>query len=425
MSGSERRRSLPGMSEGTAVLVAALVFVALSLIATYLWKATDRQVIDIPLYRTYGEQILGGAVPYRDVALEYPPGAIVSFLPAAAATSSSGAYFWVFAVLMAALGAAGVFLLARLLRAAGGSGLRVLAPLRLVALAPAALGGVVLTRFDLLPTLLVTIALLLLVRGRDGAGFLVLGAAIAVKLYPIVMLPVATAWVWQRHGRRAALERSLAAVAVPVVAYAAFAVVSLDGVLESIWRQLSRPLQIESLGAGVLLALHHITSLPLEWKGSHGSQNLVGAVPLAVGVVATVVQAGALGFVWWQAQRRPLTTERMLLLSVSAVTVFVAFGKVLSPQFLLWLVFLVPIVGGRRGRLAGAALTTACVLTAVWFPAAYWDLVKQFDPAMSFLVLARGLALAALAVVLLLPASDEKAATGTARKTARSLLPAR
>jgi hypothetical protein len=115
----------------------------------------------------------------------------------------------------------------------------------------------------------------------------------------------------------------------------------------------------------------------------------------------------------------------MLLLSVSAVTVFVAFGKVLSPQFLLWLVFLVPMVGGRRGRLAGAALTTACVLTAVWFPAAYWDLVKQFDPAMSFLVLARGLALAALAVVLLLPASDEKAATGTARKTARSLLPAR
>jgi hypothetical protein len=413
------------MSESAGVVVAALVFVAVSLLATYLWKATGRQVIDIPLYRRYGEQILSGALPYRDVAVEYPPGAIVSFLPAAAVTSTPDAHFWVFSGLMAVLGAAGVLLLARLLRAAGGSGLRVLGPLRLVALAPAALGGVVLTRFDLLPTLLVSIALLLLVRGRDRGGFLVLGAAIAVKLYPVVMLPVAAAWVCQRHGRRRALGRALEALAVPAVAYTAFAIVSLDGVAESIWRQLSRPLQIESLGAGVLLALHHLASLPLEWKGSHGSQNLVGAAPLAVGVITTLAEVGMLGYVWWQAGRRPLTTERMLLLSVSAVTVFVAFGKVLSPQFVLWLVFLVPLVGGRRGRRAGAALTVACVLTALWFPAGYWDLVKQFDPLMSFLVLARGLALASLAVLLLLPAEDERAARDTARKPARSLLPVR
>ena len=68
-----------------------------------------------------------------------------------------------------------------------------------------------------------------------------------------------------------------------------------------------------------------------------------------------------------------------LLGSITTVVAFVAFGKVLSPQFLVWLLPLVPLVAGRRGAAAAALLVLACALTRLWFPGDYWVLVKQFD----------------------------------------------
>jgi hypothetical protein len=79
---------------------------------------------------------------------------------------------------------------------------------------------------------------------------------------------------------------------------------------------------------------------------------------------------------------------------------------VLSPQFLVWLVLLVPLVGGPRRRTAVALTIAACALTAIWFPARYWDLVRDFDPLASWLVLFRGLVLLGLLAALTWPATE-------------------
>ena len=77
-----------------------------------------------------------------------------------------------------------------------------------------------------------------------------------------------------------------------------------------------------------------------------------------------------------------------------------ALGKVLSPQFLIWLAPVVPLVGGLRGLRASALLATALVLTQLWFPSRYWDLARELDPLPSTLVLLRDLVLVAVLVVL-------------------------
>jgi hypothetical protein len=91
--------------------------------------------------------------------------------------------------------------------------------------------------------------------------------------------------------------------------------------------------------------------------------------------------------------------------AAAAVVAFVALSKVLSPQFLVWLVLLVPLVGGTRRRAALWTTVAACALTAVWFPALYWELVREFDPLASWLVLVRGVALLALLALLMWPAT--------------------
>ena len=78
-------------------------------------------------------------------------------------------------------------------------------------------------------------------------------------------------------------------------------------------------------------------------------------------------------------------------------------GKVLSPQFLIWLIPVIPLVRGRRGLTAAGLLGAALVLTQLWFPYRYWQLALHFGTLQSWLVLARDLVLVALLLVLLLP----------------------
>jgi hypothetical protein len=209
------------------------------------------------------------------------------------------------------------------------------------------------------------------------------------------------------------------AAAVPLLAYLPFLVVDPHPVLVSIGRQLGRPLQIESLGAAVLVALHHLTAMPLDWVSSHGSQNLTGAAAAVAAALLSVAQVAVLAWIWVRFARGPAEPARLLRYSAAAVVAFVALGKVLSPQFLIWLVPLVPLVLGRRGLRATALLTAALVLTQLWFPNRYWDYVFTFDETASWLVLARDLVLVALVVALVEPLR------ATAPAAARSPSPGR
>src|SRR4029450_13166575 len=101
--------------------------------------------------------------------------------------------------------------------------------------------------------------------------------------------------------------------------------------------------------------------------------------------------------------RGPAEPERLVRYSAATVAAFIAFGKVLSPQFLIWLLPLVPLVRGRRGLAASAVLLVALVLTQLWFPNRYWRLALQQDAISSWLVLARDLVLVLLVVVLAMP----------------------
>ena len=399
-------------TEVAAALAAALFLVSWGLLHTGWYD--ENEIVDIPVYEQYGNAIESGAVPYRDIRPEYPPGALPAFaLPALLSDDQEGfrdAFEW----LMAACGVAAVLLAAIALAGLRASRARTAAALALVAGFPLLLGSVVLTRFDLYPAALVAGALAALVHRRDRLGFAVLGAAVVVKLYPAVLVPLAVAYVWRRRGRREALVCLGVAAGVIALAFLPFLLVAPDGVAHSIGRQLSRPLQIESLGAAFYLAAHHLLGLDIEVRSGHGSQNLHAAGTGIAAVLLSLVQLAALAWIWL---RRPGSAEELVRWSAAALVAFVALGKVVSPQFLIWLVPVVPLVAGLRGLRASALLAGGLVLTQLWFPSRYWDLARELDPLPSVLVLARDLVLVALLVVLLKGSSrDELRSSGHLRR---------
>jgi Glycosyltransferase family 87 len=376
------------------------------------WAALHRgfyrhsQIIDTPLYQNYGDAIADGKVPYRDFGLEYPPGALPVFAIPSLLRSPDGdleRYSDRFEAEMLVCGGLAVLFVLSALLSLGAGPARLVLALGFTALAPLLLGSVVLSRFDLWPAALTAGALAALLAGRDRVAGAVLGLAVAGKLYPLVLVPVAGIWICRRSGRRAALVSLAIFAAVVAACFLPFLALSPHGLWESVSRQAERPLQIESFGAGVLLVLHQIAGVGITMESSHGSQNLAGSGPDAIATLQSALQLAAVVAVWIWFARGPMERDRLVRAFAATVCAFIAFGKVFSPQFLIWLIPLVPLVRGRRGLAAGAILALALVLTQLWFPFRYWDLALHFRALPSWLVFLRDLAVVGLLAALLWP----------------------
>ena len=358
---------------------------------------------DVGGYQEHAASIRAGAVPYRDFPFEYPPVAIAPMLLAA---YMSWSYATSFAVLMGVCGLGCIAAAASALGAVDAGAERTWAALLAVGVAPLVLGSLFDTRFDLWPTLLAVGALAALLRERPTLSAALLGLGLAAKLWPAALLPIALAYLWRRKGRSAAVVYLAAFVAVAVACFLPFAIVAPHGLRAMFADQLGRPLQVESLGAAVLMAAEQFGMRPLTTVDSHGAQALSGRGAGLAADLSTVLEVATVVAIWVLfARRRHPDREAVLLAAAAAVAALVAFDRVLSPQYLIWIVPFIPLVRGWRGVFAGGVLFLALGLTQTWFPHHYWPLATDHAPPWSWYLLARDLALVALALVLLLELS--------------------
>ena len=368
---------------------------------------------DVHVYQGYAERLLHGALPYRDVFVEYPPGAFAVFLPPTAFGEAH--YNAAFKTVMALCGAATIVLVALVLAELGASQRRIWVAVGLLALSPVALGPISLNTYDAWPALLTVLALWLLLRGRELPAFAVLGLAVATKVYPLVLVPLAAWFLWRRAGARRLLVAFGLLVVVAAAAIAPFAAYAPHGVYESFHAQASRGLQIESLGASVLLVLDRLGlyhAQVVETTGVAG-RNLVGGTAGAVAVLLVVLEALAVVGVWVLYARARDLRGRLPVAFAAAVAGFVAFTKVFSPQYLVWLLPLV-VVTGNAAAIALAAI--ALVLAQVWF-FHYHALFRVAWPV--WLLIARDLVMVALYVALAASLARWKIRMPSRSKTSR------
>lgn len=357
-------RSLPRLSRVHVAAAAAALFVLAALVARGgLLSSADPG--DVGRYREFAGRMLDGELPYRDFYMEYPPGA-APFFVAPHALGGEDEYNRSFKLLATLAGVAvllGVTVALQLLRAELP---RWLAALGLVAVTPVALGAVVLNRYDLWPTLLLVLGLGALLAGRVGLSFGLLAAGTAVKIFPAVIVPVAAVHVLRTYGRRAAVRGLAVFAAVGLVLVLPLAALAPGGFGFSVKTQLVRQLQLESLGASVLLAADQLGLYAARIvPGDPGSLDLGGALPDAIGLVTTALLVAAFSSVLLAYVRAEESRELLVLGAAASLAAVVAFSKVVSPQFLVWLVPVVPLVAGRAGLLAAGLLLAMLVLTQI------------------------------------------------------------
>jgi hypothetical protein len=341
-------------------------------------------------YADYAKRTFDGRVPYRDFILEYPPGALPVFLAAAPADHG---YYNRFRLLMLALGIASIVLIVGTLFAAGADAADLSAGVLLPATLPLTLNpGLVFERFDLWPAALVLLAVFALVRGHQMLGFVALSLGTVAKLYPLALVPLALLF---RRGHPHLRRDVVVAIVVALAFLLPFAILAPRGLGHVGALLVRRPLHSESLGGSILLASHRVgLYAPTTYLSIGSSWDLAGPAARIVALVSSVVEGAALAGVWllFARSRRE---SRELLLAVAAVVVgFVAFGKVFSPQYMLWVVCAVPLALGRIRPFALAATISATLLTLYIYDWGYFDLLAAGHA--SWVMLARNLILVAL-----------------------------
>ena len=236
-----------------------------------------------------------GEVPYRDFGVEYPPGALpFFFLPAYKEAANVDSFRQSFEALIAACMAVLLIGMALSLAALRASPLRTFGALALAAVAPLLLGSVILSRFDLWPATLVALATAALLSGRLKLGHALLGAGIAAKLWPGVLVPLAVAYAWRTRGRREGIvclgiARCGRRLRLPPVR---------RPLAE---RRLPQPPDADDAAAPdrdprrrVDRRSHHVLGTGVVMSSGHGSQNIGGTAANVVAGIQTAIQVGAL-----------------------------------------------------------------------------------------------------------------------------------
>lgn len=392
------------MTVARTAALGCLVFVAAcSLPNVGLWDPNGKA--DTGLYSLYGGRIAHGHLPYRSgFSMEFPPGAIPPLAVPALPRSNYVPWFKAFELVcgLAAVAAVAFALGEATARRRYGAVL-------VTGAAPAALGPITLNSFDLWPAALAAWSVALVVRGRPRWGLALLGAAASAKLYPALLAPALLTYVLRTAGGREAKRAFLAGAGVVAAVFLPFAALAPGGLRFSLQEQATRGLQVESLGGSILGAAHRLgAGFHVVVSSSPFSFDLAGRTASVLATVLSLVVLAAMAAAWWRLRDGRVDRDRTLVAAAATAVGFVAFAKVLSPQYMLFLVPLVPLVDSL---IAWSGLLLALGLTQVWarFPGPYLRMTHLSS--VIWVTLARNLVLVALYGLLLAGLRRRRATT--------------
>lgn len=363
--------------------VAALLQAAAWAFLIYFFTGRTRwygffDVSDVGLYHELADQIARGLVPYKDFDLEYPPLAIpLLSLPRRFASVAS--YDWCFATEMILLCA----MTSLVVTATAARVWRGWRPPLVAALAfglvTVLAGPIVANRFDIAVAFVMSAFVYCLVRRWWWLAGLMLGVGFALKLTPLIFLPLVVLLARRRTQIVFVILAFVLAAASPFLPHLLHAGADVTYLFSYHGK---RPLQIESMLSTPYLLGHVLGLGKLVVASSYGSQGIAAPGSRVLASLSPWLMAGGLALLYATLWRRRRMIRGALgdlpMITLALVLVCVCTSKVLSPQFLVWTFPFVALVAARTGHVhkaLGGLLVLTIFLTQVEFPSLYWSLV--------------------------------------------------
>ncbi|MFF4230333.1 glycosyltransferase 87 family protein [Streptomyces sp. NPDC001820] len=329
------------------------------------------------LYRRWYEQLVQGAFPLDDVTWQYPPGAALVFL-------SPGALPWLtyFQAFVALTLAADVVITLALARAGVRGAWLWVCALPLMLHLPYA-------RYDVQVTAVAVLALLA-VRNRPLIGGALAGLGAMIKVWPLLTV---LGTPRGRTTRAAWISAAASAAALLAVLSLAF-----THSLDFLRQQGARGVQIESLG-GTALQLARKAGWPGSVRYQYGAFEFVGPhVPSVARISLLLTVAAVCWLLLWRLRASRWTPATPFDAAFAAVLLFTVTSRVISPQYLIWLLGLAAVCLTSRHttqRPVALLMLPAAALSALAYPVLYDDVLAGSPRGLLLMVVRNGLLLAA------------------------------
>ncbi|MER5913272.1 glycosyltransferase family 87 protein [Streptomyces sp. NPDC001982] len=331
------------------------------------------------IYQGWYEVLRQGTFPLDDVTWQYPPAAALAILsPAVLPFLAYPAAFYVLACL------ADLTVLALLCRTGARPG-RSLRGARVWVAGLPLLGPTAYARYDVMVTAVAVAALLAGARHPRLMGALA-GFAAMVKVWPVLLLVGAV--------RR----RAWTAAAATAAGLAALFALAMPGAFAFVTFQRDRGTEVESLGALVLHVARHF-----GWQGevllNYGSVEFLGPYVDVVSDAALALTGVAFGWLLlWRLRAVRFPAHTLADAAFTATLMFTVTSRVISPQYLVWLVGLAAVClcfRASRMTVPTLLLLAAAFVTVLEFPMGFSHVVLSDTYGTGLLLLRNGLLIAA------------------------------
>ncbi|MCT9107804.1 glycosyltransferase 87 family protein [Streptomyces mirabilis] len=335
------------------------------------------------LYFRWYETLSHGAYPAGDRLWQYPPGAGPVLLSPGLLPGLT--YLQAFVALTLLADAVITLALAR----AGSRPGRSLRGAALWTLSLPLLLHIPLARYDVQVTAFAVVSLLAMKRSpRAGGAFAALGAL--VKVWPALAL------IGTPRGRTTR-EAWTSAVLTAVTLLAVLATAFSDP-FDFLRQQGGRGVQIESLGGTVLGFARHA-----GWPGSvryqYGAMEFVGPYVHIVATLSLALTAVSFALLLlWRVRARHWTAATPCDAALAAVLMFTVTSRVISPQYMVWLLGLAAVCLTSRHttqRPVAALVVAATAVSSVAYPALYGEVIDSTWTGCLLMLIRNGLLTAA------------------------------
>ena len=325
-------------------------------------------------------QVLSGLLPYRNFRFEYPPLALVPMtLPHLVPGIDLSDYVW----LLAAEGALVATSIGATLAWLGRRSWSLAATqqvLGMYALVVLALAPLLAWRFDPSVALIAVLGFVAAMRRRHGTAGVLLGLGTLMKIFPVALVAVLALWLLAGRDQRAAARLVGSFVLTVVVVMVPLLLTAGPAGLSFLDYQQARGLQIESLPGGIVLLAHLVSGIGVSVHFAFGAYEVGSSLdapllalqePVMVAVLGGVLVLCALRFREEHAALGAVRPQSIIGYVTAMLLALMVTDKVLSPQYLLWLLPFGPLLRPPQAFL----MVAACALTTVVYPLDYDSLL--------------------------------------------------